>query len=295
MRLQILHVRDCPNAAVLAARLDEIVSGRVDVEVEQLVVADQDEAVALGIGGSPTLLIDGTDPFAEPGQVPSLSCRLYVDETGGVAGAPSASQLRAVLAGHLPTTARRPGLTLAGWRAAGTGSRQAALPPGLPGLHQAVLRQFLSTGEAPDRGWLTEQAGGFGLDTDTAIRQLAAADLVHFDQGGRVAVAYPFSGVPSGHRVRLAGGPSVWAMCAIDALGIPLMADRDATITATDPSSSEPITPMSTAPLTAARAIRCRVRVMAAGPAVLLHPRVRSERPQACGDPNAATGMSTTL
>ena len=30
--------------------------------------------------------------------------------------------------------------------------------------------------------------------------------------------------MPSMHRVQLAGGPAVWAMCAIDLLGIPQMA-----------------------------------------------------------------------
>ena len=44
--------------------------------------------------GSPTLLIDGVDPFAEPGQQPSLSCRLYRDDGGRIAPAPSVRQLR---------------------------------------------------------------------------------------------------------------------------------------------------------------------------------------------------------
>jgi hypothetical protein len=61
MKLQILHVTDCPNVAVLAARLDEVLAGRSDVELVRRVVADQDEAVAVGMTGSPTLLVDGTD------------------------------------------------------------------------------------------------------------------------------------------------------------------------------------------------------------------------------------------
>jgi hypothetical protein len=235
-------VPDCPNVAVLAARLAEVLDGQADVEVEQFVVADQDVAIAVGMTGSPTLLVDGLDPFAEAGAVPSVSCRLYVEESGAVAGAPSTAQLRAVLAGHRPPTGPREGLTPAGWRAVGTGSRQAALSLALRQMHQGVLRHFLTVGEAPDRGWLTEQARGVGLDAAIAIRELTAADLVHLDDDGRVAVAYPFSGRPSGHRVRLAGGPAVWAMCAVDALGIPQMADRDATIAAADPSTGEQIT-----------------------------------------------------
>src|SRR4051794_14140426 len=53
-----------------------------------------------GMTGSPTLLIDGTDPFARPGSEPSLSCRLYPSENGRVEGAPSVDDLRRVLAIH---------------------------------------------------------------------------------------------------------------------------------------------------------------------------------------------------
>ena len=44
--------------------------------------------------GSPTLLIDGVDPFAELGQPPGMSCRLYRDDEGRTSGAPSVGQLR---------------------------------------------------------------------------------------------------------------------------------------------------------------------------------------------------------
>ena len=44
--------------------------------------------------GSPTILVDGTDPFAAPGEPASVSCRLYRDDNGQVESAPSASQLR---------------------------------------------------------------------------------------------------------------------------------------------------------------------------------------------------------
>jgi hypothetical protein len=44
--------------------------------------------------GSPTLLLDGIDPFAVAGQRPSLSCRLYRDPDGRADGAPSVDALR---------------------------------------------------------------------------------------------------------------------------------------------------------------------------------------------------------
>jgi len=58
--------------------------------------------------GSPTLLIDGVDPFAEPGQPPSLSCRLYRDDDGRTSGAPSAGQLRHAIEQALADQAGRP-------------------------------------------------------------------------------------------------------------------------------------------------------------------------------------------
>ncbi|HEY3717355.1 MAG TPA: organomercurial lyase [Jatrophihabitantaceae bacterium] len=236
MKVQILHVPDCPNTAVLAARLDEVLDGQTDaeVEVEERVIADHGEAVAAGMTGSPTLLVDGSDPFAVPGASASMSCRLYRDLTGAATGSPSIAALRAVLAGQAPATGTPDGSTLAGWRA--TGGRQALLPGALRGLHQGVLRHFLTYGQAPDRARIQKQAAELGLDADRAIRQLTAADLVHLGADGVVSVAYPFSGVPRGHQVQLVGGPAVWAMCAIDALGIPQMAERDTIVTAADPS-----------------------------------------------------------
>lgn len=92
MRLKLLHVSDCPNAAVLTGRLARVAVGRASIE--RHVVRDLDEAERLGMNGSPTLLIDGVDPFDRPGLRPSLSCRLYPDENGSLSGAPSVDQLR---------------------------------------------------------------------------------------------------------------------------------------------------------------------------------------------------------
>jgi hypothetical protein len=45
-------------------------------------------------------------------------------------------------------------------------------------------------------------------------------DLVHRGSDGEITVAYPFSGRPTGHRVRFSDGHEVDAMCAINALGV---------------------------------------------------------------------------
>ena len=95
MTLEILQVPGCPGADLLAARLDGLLSGRPGVA--RRVVASQAEAERLGMTGSPTLLADGADPFARPGLLPAVSCRLYRDEHGRQVPSPSAAQLRAAL------------------------------------------------------------------------------------------------------------------------------------------------------------------------------------------------------
>ena len=51
--------------------------------------------------GSPTLLIDGSDPFAASGGPPGLSCRIYREPGGQAEGAPSIAALSRALDGGL--------------------------------------------------------------------------------------------------------------------------------------------------------------------------------------------------
>jgi hypothetical protein len=117
--------------------------------------------------------------------------------------------------------------------------RQQRLPGPLREVHRAVLRRFLEAGAPPAERWLRQAAADAGLD-GSAVDALAAADAVHV-VNGVVAVAYPFSGTPTPHRVQLDGLPAVYAMCAIDALGLPLMAGRDGRITSADPNDGTPV------------------------------------------------------
>jgi hypothetical protein len=93
IKLEILQVPGCPGADLLDARLAELGHPRVI----RRVVTSQADAERLGLTGSPTLLVDGADPFARPGQPPSVSCRLYLDEHRRPSPAPSSGQLRDAL------------------------------------------------------------------------------------------------------------------------------------------------------------------------------------------------------
>lgn len=96
--VQLLVVTDCPNegpaAAVLRQALDD--TGLSTVQFTIRVVSDQAEAERIGFTGSPTVLIDGRDPFAEPGQHPALACRLYRHDTE-IFGVPPLRPLRKAL------------------------------------------------------------------------------------------------------------------------------------------------------------------------------------------------------
>ena len=97
MELTVLTVLDCPNAAVFEERLAAALAGYPGAVVRRRQVADEQEAAETGMAGSPTLLINGVDPFAAPGQVPGLSCRVYRDAAGLLAGAPPVEDLRRAL------------------------------------------------------------------------------------------------------------------------------------------------------------------------------------------------------
>lgn len=98
MRIEVLTVPDCPNGPAARQRLAQAVAGHDDVTVEHRMISTQAEAARHGMHGSPTILIDGRDPFAGPGTAASLACRLYRNDRGQAQGAPSAAQLRAALA-----------------------------------------------------------------------------------------------------------------------------------------------------------------------------------------------------
>jgi hypothetical protein len=98
MELTLLTVPACPSAPVFRERLAAALAGHPGAVLRHREVAAEREAAQAGMHGSPTLLIDGTDPFAAPGETPSLSCRLYRDAAGRAGPAPSVEALRQALA-----------------------------------------------------------------------------------------------------------------------------------------------------------------------------------------------------
>ena len=97
MDIALLYFDDCPNWKVADERLAVIAAERADLTVTRHLVDTLEEAERVGFHGSPSILVDGVDAFAEPGAGVGLSCRVY-RTPDGLAGAPTMEQLRAALA-----------------------------------------------------------------------------------------------------------------------------------------------------------------------------------------------------
>lgn len=93
----LLHAADCPNWQTTADHLSTLAS-ELDLTVETRVVATPEEADANQFRGSPTVLVDGSDPFAVRSSPVSLSCRLYATPDG-LRGSPTLDMLRQALGG----------------------------------------------------------------------------------------------------------------------------------------------------------------------------------------------------
>ena len=97
MEIELLVVPDCPHddaAAVLIATA--LSHTRVHATVTRTIIASQDEAQRRGFTGSPTILLNGFDPFARPDAAVALSCRLY-PTPAGLRGVPALEDLRRAL------------------------------------------------------------------------------------------------------------------------------------------------------------------------------------------------------
>jgi hypothetical protein len=95
MDVELVYFDGCPHWETAAGRLRQV-AGEVGVPVRHRRVREDDDLA--GFGGSPTILIDGHDPFPRTGPVDGLSCRLYTTPEGP-AGSPTLAQLRAALTG----------------------------------------------------------------------------------------------------------------------------------------------------------------------------------------------------
>jgi len=76
MHIELLHVADCPNLAVARERIDLALDrAGMTATVREILIDSPEAAERAAMSGSPTVLVDGVDPFG--GAAASLACRLY--------------------------------------------------------------------------------------------------------------------------------------------------------------------------------------------------------------------------
>lgn len=96
MEVTLQYFDGCPNWKEADARLEALRSEGLDVVIRRQLIDSPEEAERHGFRGSPTILIDGVDPFADPDAPHGLSCRIYATDDGP-APSPTVGQLRGAL------------------------------------------------------------------------------------------------------------------------------------------------------------------------------------------------------
>src|SRR5215472_2175631 len=99
-------------------------------------------------------------------------------------------------------------------------------------IYQYILRHFADMGRPPAARDIGRQFALSRPAVRAALERLEAARAFYRDpRTHRIVAAYPFSAKPTVHIVYLPDGQARFALCAIDALGMPLMLRSNATIT----------------------------------------------------------------
>lgn len=99
MNITVQYFDGCPNWRLADERLREALCGisAEDAQITYEQIETPEQADEAGFRGSPSILVDGRDPFADEDAPVGLSCR--VDQTeAGPDGAPSLGQLRSLFA-----------------------------------------------------------------------------------------------------------------------------------------------------------------------------------------------------
>ena len=94
VEVQLLYFDGCPHWTVAEERLRLALAstGNGGQAIEHVLVETPEDAERLGFIGSPTVVVDGRDPFAKGGEQSALACRVY-STPQGPAGSPTIEQL----------------------------------------------------------------------------------------------------------------------------------------------------------------------------------------------------------
>ncbi len=96
MKVTIQYFEGCPHWRLADERVRKVLRSRrgSGVELDYQLIDSPETAERVGFHGSPTILIDGHDPFVNGQEPVGMTCRVFRTEHGAE-GAPSEAQLRA--------------------------------------------------------------------------------------------------------------------------------------------------------------------------------------------------------
>lgn len=93
MEITLQYFEGCPNWKITEQHLNRLIANGLQASLAYELVDTEELAIERGFRGSPTVLIDGVDPFAEAETPLGVACRVYRTEKGP-AGSPTIDQLR---------------------------------------------------------------------------------------------------------------------------------------------------------------------------------------------------------
>lgn len=95
-QVELQYFEGCPNWRLTASHLAQLATEFPAMTVTLRPIESEAEAARAQFHGSPSLRINGVDPFADPDTAVALACRLY-RTPNGTAGSPTADMLREAL------------------------------------------------------------------------------------------------------------------------------------------------------------------------------------------------------
>jgi len=215
----LLYIADCPNRDPARRHLD-VALARTDLVavIRAREIRSAEEAIRLGMRGSPTILIDGRDPFGEAAGPPALSCRLYRGNAG-FSAAPTVDQLVRALhedAEGGPVT--QPAVDLSD-----TGDLDEVVAES---VRRIAIAGFWAL-------WREETASvdeivvGDAAALAAAVEHLRARGRIEISDDGHLLAVHGLTRRETPHRIEHAAG-AVNTWCALDAIGIPAALAIDA-------------------------------------------------------------------
>lgn len=97
MRVTLQYFESCPNWQVVDQRLKSVIDQNdLNVDLAYRLVESPEDAEIYGFHRSPSILIDGVDPFATAETQVGYACRTYFTEAGP-SESPSVEQIAAAL------------------------------------------------------------------------------------------------------------------------------------------------------------------------------------------------------